>query len=101
MINTCNHYEIEAHRTEHTGVWFGDNKLCAIGTYMCTACVLYVHNTIYTKCIIRSKECIYTKYWFGSFRNFKQCMPERYILAQSFHHFRIGLNKYFLLQMTQ
>ena len=48
VINTCNHYEIEAHRTEHTGVWLGDNKLCAIGIYMCNACVLYVHNTIYT-----------------------------------------------------
>ena len=31
VIRACRHWGIEAHRSPHTGVWVGDNKLAAIG----------------------------------------------------------------------
>lgn len=31
VISTCQQFGTEPHTTEHTGVWIGDEKLCAIG----------------------------------------------------------------------
>ena len=31
LINTCSHFGLNAHRTQDTGVWVGNNKIAALG----------------------------------------------------------------------
>lgn len=33
LIRTCQHYDIDAHRTENVGIWVGENKIAAIGVH--------------------------------------------------------------------
>lgn len=32
VISVCSRFGVEASTSPHTGVWVGDNKICAIGT---------------------------------------------------------------------
>lgn len=43
IINAVSHLGVEAQRCEHTGVWVGENKLCAIGKKKCV-CVFVCVN---------------------------------------------------------
>ena len=42
VIRTCAEFGVRAHTTEHTGVWVGDRKICAIGepTWDCSSITL-------------------------------------------------------------
>ncbi len=45
VMRTSAAFGIQSHTTEHTGVWVGDNKLCAIGgicVYSVYVCVCYI-----------------------------------------------------------
>ncbi|XP_022908767.2 octanoyl-[acyl-carrier-protein]:protein N-octanoyltransferase LIPT2, mitochondrial [Onthophagus taurus] len=33
VIQTCNLFDLESSRSPHTGVWIGNNKICAIGVH--------------------------------------------------------------------
>ena len=36
IIDTCSEYGIQAKTTEDTGVWVGNEKICAIGNKSCS-----------------------------------------------------------------
>merc|ERR1712126_489459 len=33
IIHLCQDYEVQANRSPHTGVWVGNNKICAMGVH--------------------------------------------------------------------
>ena len=67
VIRTSAAFGIQSCTTEHTGVWVGDNKLCAIGeicimcNVYCVYSVLYIYAcNVYVYCVYSVYMCVYS-----------------------------------------
>ena len=42
LIDTCAHFNVNAVRTEHTGVWVGNDKIAALGELAYDSIILLI-----------------------------------------------------------